>query len=117
MRPRRAVDEALQQLRRGDRAAIAAAGVLHVGELRIDQLVVGRAKRHAPDVLAGGLAGVRQPLRQFVVVGEQAGVLGAERDHDRAGQRGEIDHEFRLERSWPRTRARRPARAGLRRRC
>ena len=38
-----------------------------------------------------------QPFGQFVVVGEQAGIFGAERDHDRAGQRCEIDHEFRLE--------------------
>src|SRR4051812_30659746 len=53
MRPWRAVDEALQELRSRDRAGIAAAGVFHVGKLRVDQLVVLGAKRHAPDLLAG----------------------------------------------------------------
>ena len=57
MRPGRVADEALEELRRGDRAAVAAAGVLHVGELGIDQLVVGRPERHAPDRLAGRGAG------------------------------------------------------------
>src|SRR6185369_9694399 len=52
MRPGRAVDEALEELRRGDRAAMAAAGVFHVGELGIDQLVVFGAERQAPDLLA-----------------------------------------------------------------
>ena len=37
-----------------------------------------------------------EPRRQFVVVGEQSGVLMAERDDDRAGERREIDHEARL---------------------
>ena len=97
MRPRRLVDEALQQLRGGDRAAVAAAGVLHVGELRIDHLVVFGPERHAPHPLAGLLAGLRQPLGELVVVGEQAGIFLPERDDDRAGQRREIDHEFRLE--------------------
>src|SRR5207237_2738100 len=36
MRPRRVVDEALQELRGGDRTAVTAAGILHVGKLRID---------------------------------------------------------------------------------
>src|SRR6185437_5659311 len=53
MRPWRIVDETLQELRRRDRAAVAIAGVLHVGELRIDLLVIFRAERHAPDPLAG----------------------------------------------------------------
>src|ERR1700679_1067696 len=39
MRPRRVVDEALEKLRRRDRAAVAPPGVLHVGEFRIDQFV------------------------------------------------------------------------------
>ena len=41
MRPGRIVDEALEELRRGDRAGVSPAGVLHVGEFGIDQLVVG----------------------------------------------------------------------------
>src|SRR6202012_5614640 len=48
MRPWRAVDKALQELRSGDRATVSAAGVLHVGELGIDQLVVFRRERDEP---------------------------------------------------------------------
>ena len=77
MRPRRFVDEALQELCRGDRARVAAAGILHVGEFGIDQLVVFGPERHAPDPLAGGLAGLGQALGQLVVVGEQSGVFTA----------------------------------------
>ena len=43
------------------------------------------------------MPGRRQPRGQFVIVGEQAGMLLAERDHDGAGQRREVDHELRLE--------------------
>src|SRR5215203_2649899 len=96
VRPGRLVDEALEELRRRDGAAVASACVLHVGELRVDELVVGRAERHAPDLLARGLARGRQALRDLVVVREQAGVLLAERDHDGAGERREVDHELRL---------------------
>ena len=96
MRPGRAVDETLEELRRGDRAAMAAAGVLHVGELGIDQLVVFGAERQAPDLFPAFDAGGQQPLGKLVIVGEHAGMLGAERDHDRAGQRRQIHHELRL---------------------
>src|SRR5258708_39873702 len=40
MRPWRVIDEALQELRRSDRTAIAGTGVLHIGKLRIALLVV-----------------------------------------------------------------------------
>src|ERR1700712_4175778 len=53
MRPWRIVDETLQELGGGDGAAVACTGILHVGELRIHQLVVFRTERHAPDFLAG----------------------------------------------------------------
>src|SRR5690606_29204624 len=44
MRPADAViDEALEELRGGDRAALARADILHVGDRRIDQLVEGVA--------------------------------------------------------------------------
>src|SRR6266851_1420548 len=96
MRPRRLADEALQHLRRRDRAAPPSAGVLHVREFRVDHLVVFGPERHAPHPLAGLLAGLAQPLREAVLIGEQTGIFLTERDDDRAGQRGEIDHEFRL---------------------
>src|SRR5690606_5153341 len=97
MCPGRAVDEALQELRGGYRAAITPAGVLHVGELGIDQLVVGRIERQTPDALAGRDARFRQAVAKLVIVREQAGIFLAERNHDRARKRREIDHELRLE--------------------
>src|SRR3546814_19873425 len=51
--------------------AIAAAGVFHVGDVAVDQLVVAVAERHAPKRLARRLAGGEQAVRQRVVVGEQ----------------------------------------------
>src|SRR5277367_4173903 len=61
MRPRRLPDESLYELRGSDRAAVAPPGVLHVGEFGIDHLVVSGAERHAPDLLAGRLAGGGKP--------------------------------------------------------
>src|SRR5262245_8917839 len=69
--PGRVLDEALQELGGGDGAAVASADVLHVGVLAVDQLVVALGKRHAPDLLAGRLAGGRQLGGQPLVVGEQ----------------------------------------------
>src|SRR6478609_8831117 len=98
MRPRGAVlDEALQELRGRNRPAPLSAGVLHVGDFRVDHLVVFRSERQTPQSLAGDVAGVDQPLRKLVVVAEQASMLLAERDHHRAGQRREIDDRLRLE--------------------
>ena len=71
MRPG-AADEALDELRADDGAAGAAADVLHVGDVGLDQLVVGLAERHAPQRLAGRLAGGEQAGGQRVVVAEHA---------------------------------------------
>src|SRR3979490_1211434 len=49
LRPWCVIDETLQELRGGDRAAVAGAGVLHIRKPRIDLLVVFRSERHAPD--------------------------------------------------------------------
>ena len=97
MRPRNIVDEALQKLRRGDRAGKAAAGVLDVGHIVIDDLVVFGRQRHAPHLLAGCIACFRQTLCQFVIVREQPGVFLAKCHHDGAGEGCQIDHELRLE--------------------
>jgi hypothetical protein len=97
MRPWRLVDKALQQLRGGNGAAVAATGIFHVGEFRIDHLVVFRPQRHPPHPLTCLLADFDQAIGELVVVGEQPGIFLSERDDDRAGQGGEIDHEFRLE--------------------
>src|SRR5262245_27525654 len=52
MGPGGVLDETLQELGGCDRPAVAAADVLHVGVLAVDQLVVGLGERHAPDPLA-----------------------------------------------------------------
>src|SRR5262249_47543849 len=69
----RIVDETLQELRGRDGAARASAGVLHIGEFRIDELVVFLAERHAPDALAGFRSCLGKPVAQAIVVREQAG--------------------------------------------
>src|SRR5512144_1365219 len=45
MRPRRLADEALEELRGGDRAGAAVADVLHIGNVGLDDLVVFLAER------------------------------------------------------------------------
>ncbi len=57
-----------------------AAGIFHVGELRVDHFVIGRAERQTPQLFAGRLAGGKQPIAQFIVIGEQPGVLLAKSD-------------------------------------
>ena len=60
------VDEALEELRRGDRPALARADILHVGDRRIDQPV----DRLAP--AAGATACRRSPRRPRSAVGQRA---------------------------------------------
>src|SRR3984893_3675143 len=96
MSPWRLADEARQKLRRRDGATVAAAGVLHVGEFRVDQLVVFGRERHSPQALTGRLAGGGNAARQSVIVAEQAGMFLTERDHDGARQGRQINHEFWL---------------------
>src|SRR5262249_59572499 len=97
MRPWRLVDETLQQLRRCNGAAIAPTGILHVGELRIDHLVVFRPKRHSPYPLTDFVADLDEPFGELVVIGAQTGIFMPQRDDDRAGHSAAADHELRLE--------------------
>src|SRR5215472_16805246 len=83
MRPRHLVDEALQELRRGDAAGIApAADVLDICGIAVAVAVVGIGERHAPELLADLLAGGEETIGELVVVGEEPGMLMAERDDD-----------------------------------
>src|SRR5690606_11370025 len=50
MRPRGLTDKALEELCRRDRSAVTASAVLHIGEFRIDHLVVFGAERQAPQL-------------------------------------------------------------------
>ena len=56
------LDEALEELRRGDGAGIGAADILHIGDLGADHLVIERIKRQPPHPLAGIAARVAQPF-------------------------------------------------------
>src|SRR5882757_6573889 len=90
--------EALQELRRRDRAGIAAVrDVPHVGDVGVDHLVVFRPERQAPQLLADPRPRRAQLVRQRCVVAEQAGALVTKRHDDGAGQGRELDHRLRLE--------------------
>src|SRR5579883_3570192 len=92
MRPRRLVDEALQELRRGDAAAgPAAADVLHIRGVAVDLAVISLTQGHAPERLAHRLAGGDEALGELLVIGKEPSILVAERDDDGAGQRRQID--------------------------
>ena len=92
VRPRHVAGEALQELRRDARARLARLVDVHeVGRVAVERLGVVGVQRQAPDGLAGRRrrgADLRGPV---VVGGEQAGVGVAQRDDDRAGQRGDVD--------------------------
>src|SRR5215208_3313451 len=79
VRPWNLVHEALQNLRRGDRARVRATDVLHIRDLGFDQTVVSIAERQAPDQLVLFLSGAHETLRELVIVAEQTGIFGAER--------------------------------------
>src|SRR3546814_6614994 len=85
------LDEALEELRRGDRSRAARPHVLHVGDLAVEQLVVSIGEREPPQFVTRGEPGREQLLGELVVVREQPAVLATERDDHRAGQRREID--------------------------
>src|SRR5262249_8489406 len=81
MRPCHSVlDEALEELRGGNRAAPFATSVLYVGDLGVDHLVVFRSERQTPQPLACDLAGLEQTAGKLLVVAEQPGMLFAKRD-------------------------------------
>ena len=75
MRPFHArLDEALDELRRGDRPRPARADILHVVDRAVDQLVIGIRQREAPQQVARGLARCQQLVCQRIVIREAAGM-------------------------------------------
>ena len=77
------VDEALNKLGADDAAgSAAAADVLDIGGVAVDLAVIAVGERQPPDLLANRLAGLDQPLGEFVIVREQARLMVAERDDD-----------------------------------
>ena len=97
MQPGWRVDEAAQEQRGGDGAAMAAgADIVEVGHLGIEHRLVRPPQRHAPHRIVLGGAVAHEFGGQRVVVGEERRHVGPERDARGAGQRGEIDDQLRL---------------------
>ena len=94
--PRRAVDELLQEQSGRERAAVAAADVLEVGDLRLELLAVLGGQRERPHRFAGAVGGGADLVGPVVVVAHESGDLVAQRDHARAGEGREVDHRARL---------------------
>src|SRR3546814_16948162 len=65
--------------------------ILDVGNGAVDQLVIGRRQREAPQLVAARLARAEQLGREIVVVREHAAIFVTERDDHRAGVRRKID--------------------------
>ena len=101
MRPRHVVDKALQELRADDAAGAAVAGdVLDVGRVAVDRTVVGFGERQPPQLFADRLAGGGQAVGELIVVGEQPGMLAAERDMTAPVRVARSTISFGLKRSW-----------------
>ena len=90
------IDEALDELGRGDRAGATRADILHVRDRAVDQLVVGVAEREAPQQVATRLARREQLIGERIVIGEATAMLAAEADDHRAGQGREVDNGLRM---------------------
>src|SRR3990172_12155641 len=69
------LDEALEELRGGDRPAPLPSRVLHVGDLRVDHLVVFRPERQPPQFLSRDAARPGYLVRELIVVAEEPSML------------------------------------------
>ena len=114
--PRQIAGELLDEERAGDRAAGAAAGVGEVGDLALQLLLVVVEDRHRPRAIAGALARRRAPRSTHAcgVPNSPLVVLPSATTHAPVSVASRRDA---WRRAAARTRARRRARAGLRRRC
>src|SRR5437879_6761239 len=91
VRPRRLARELLQEEPRGDRAAAARPDVVEVGHLALEVLAVLVDQRELPEPLTGGVGGLHDPVRQRLVVRQQARAELTEGDDAGAGQRRHVD--------------------------
>src|SRR5881397_3939507 len=81
----------------GDRAGPAAAGILQVGDIGLEQLAVVVPQGQRPAALAGALAGVPYLVDQDLVVAHHADRDVAQRHHHRAGEGRGVQHRGGLE--------------------
>ena len=91
VRPRQAGDELAQEQRRDDRAGVALADVLDVGDAAVDVAPVLLDQRQLPQHLVGVGGGGDQLADQPAVGAEDGGAARPERGAHRRGQRGEVD--------------------------
>jgi hypothetical protein len=87
----------VQELGRGDGAAMASAGVLDVGNVALDLVGVLFAQRQPPELLAGGGQRRVELGIGLVVVRERARIHDAQRHHAGAGQRSRVDQVRRAQ--------------------
>ena len=86
----------------GTSAAVTAPGqrrlghVADIGDVGGEHLVIRLPERHPPERVGDRAAGGEQVVGERVVIGEQGGEVGAERDPRGAGQGGEIEDQLRL---------------------
>ena len=69
--------------------------MVHVGDVALEQLVVRRPERHAPQRIADASTAGEQPCGQILVVGVERRQVGAERHARGTGKRGDGDEVIR----------------------
>src|SRR5260221_13666406 len=93
MDPRCVFGEFFQEHGGEDGAAPTAAGIDHVGDVRLEVFLVFVVEGKAPHLLAGLLVGVGEAVVHLIVAGEDSGVHVAESHDYGAGQGGGV-HEM-----------------------
>ena len=90
-------DELLEELGRRDGPAPLAADVLQVGDLALERLLVIVVERQPPGALAGLPAGAsRNSWQKASSLLKRPAILGPQRDHAGAGQRGQVEEPVGL---------------------
>lgn len=96
VRPRRVANELGEKRSRSAGPAVATAGVLDVGDVALDFVLVLLPERQRPEAFAGAFAGGAELLLKLLIVAEHAGREGTEGDDTGAGQRGKINDRLRV---------------------
>src|SRR5271166_2050416 len=97
MDPGRVLGKNMQKLRSCAGAAMAATGILDVGDVALDLLGVLFAQRHPPEFFTGNGKHRLELCECVLVVRESTGVMRAECNADSAGQRGCINEVCRAQ--------------------
>src|SRR6185369_6170708 len=96
MGPACAADKLFQEPAGGNTAAVAAPGVLQIGDIALHDLSVAVPQRQLPDPLSAALSGPLQGIHQPPVIAHQAAGLMPQGDNAGSGQGGKVDHNRRL---------------------